>query len=267
MNGSTLPSETPPGETGETLHLQVSPNVPPDALSVPPWVPSVALGFEVAAALLGGAILRRRRGFRPIAYALAISLACEAGRALLASRLDAVWVPYQGIDRGLDALDLFLTNAALVVDCGAIVMVLQPREMARAVWLRPALPVAATVALGAWLLLVVGYPSPWARGDGRAHVLAGAHLFALGTALICAVLWCLEREKPRLEHGAAWALLLAHLGLVAGPWSPLAGDSAYELHRPWTVVLFGLAWIAILWMEVSWIHRRLLSNLRSSRPS
>lgn len=189
----------------------------------------------------------RYRPFLPIAVAFSVSAVGEFIRDALAISLDIAPVPYQGMARLYFALDVSILITGLFITPAAIWHIFRGKTSIH----------FAGAALALFLALAIPYPTaPWTRGAGQAFLLSIVANLLFAASLFAFVSWVRLRKPLGPEHRGALALLLAHGGLVLGPYSLLSkGAELYSTYAPYAALLFGLAFVAIIIAEVSWIRR------------
>lgn len=186
--------------------------------------------LHAAAAVFAVALARRHRGYRPIAWLLALSCLADFTRWGLGRWLDTQPVPHTGLGRLGHHLDQALFIAwpvGIAAVCWHVYLRRVPRPHA----------LAYVVVLA---MLVIGYPWPL-RGDVMRWVYAAIHATAFIASLACAVAWAAQIARMRpgregtkppevdhqtveVEHKSALLIVAAEAALFAGPLFPVSPD-------------------------------------------
>jgi hypothetical protein len=207
------------------------------------------------------------RPIRPLALVLGTSIAVDAGRRFI------VWPAMDEPSTALASTVFARVGAVPSAASSDLALVLLGLLLPGAVvWItfaEPESPGRDVLGWGfLWFVLygffVLPYPAPWTVDPGYAYALAGVVNVTLAPGAYAFVSWIRRRRRPRVEHVGAVGILLAHLGLCTGPYW-LFSPNPYGAHTAYSVVLYGLAFVATIGGEVSWLKHRFGS--RSSRRS
>lgn len=182
-----------------------------------------AVGAEVAAAVTGVLLARRRPEHRPAAVALALFAVFGVAMFPLLAALTPLPRPVEGAARALVYLDGALVLGAAAVTPGLALAVSVSPERRR---------LAVALVLGAWALasLVLGalYPSPLVRGEGLQRVYLATDLIGLAISIVVLLGWARRTMAAGRWSGSApmvaIGLVLLDLGILLVPYSPWRGS-------------------------------------------
>lgn len=194
-----------------------------------PALDLLILGYVLEAIViptLAWRVARTRRYHRHVAAGLTVNGIADAARAILAAvYFDGKHGPYVGVDRIVFHVDEMLYLAGPASVAWMAIQLFHGSGGAH---------VIGGAALG-WVMLVLGYPSPW-RGGPLLIAYASAHGIAVFLTMASILGWY-KRNAGRWLPASAFIPLLYMVGDALDVVGPFAGDPWGSWESTWRALL------------------------------